>query len=98
MFLWVVGVIYDMWYVASGKAMKARRHSPIVEVGSLVFGPGLAQRGEARSATTTRPKTQDPRPGEVPDWLELRLSLAVFTAMQPSFAFEVTAPASGGSP
>jgi hypothetical protein len=52
------------------------------------------QRGEAHS--TTRHPTQDPRPGEAPDWL--KLSLAVFTAMQPSFAFEVTAPAPGGSP
>ena len=52
------------------------------------------QGGEARS--TTRHPTQDPRPGEAPDWL--KPSLAVFTAMQPSFAFEVTVPAPGGSP
>jgi hypothetical protein len=53
-----------------------------------------SQGGEARS--TTRHPTQDPRPGEAPDWL--KLSLAIFTAMQPSFAFEVTVPAPGGSP
>jgi hypothetical protein len=39
-------------------------------IAQLVGGGGLgagAQRGEARS--TTRHPTQDPRPGEAPDWL-----------------------------
>jgi hypothetical protein len=78
----------------------AHAHAPCGMVrdgpGMRVPGCGCAQRGEARS-TTRHPMhpTQDPRPGARGGTrlAEAGALLSCFSAMQPSFAFEVAVPA-----